>query len=390
VKAPIAGPRRAVPLHPAMESGIGLAFRPEESAMPVRRPARVLLAAVLLAVPGTARALVDVALAEITLPRNAGDDNGWGNVDYVYSIGLTEVTNEQYVEFLNAVADADPNGLYDTQMATLESGGITRSGSSGSYVYALKGSQWADKPVVPVSWYDAARFANWLHNGQPTGAQGPATTEIGSYDLTGVAIGQPVTHRVGRNAGATWALPKYDEWYKAAYHYQSCILAVCVQGFRDYPLSGQTTAPVLATCNGVGEVTNTAVDVANYGGGCNWNGSSAGNVSSVAQAGYSGWGTFDQGGNAAEWIEDWYWYDAMPGNEQWLVRAAGGSFGDGASYLTSTVLRGPFSPYRTGFRLVSLPEPGAALGGSAALAALASLRRLGRQRERRMRTRSGW
>ena len=30
-----------------------------------------------------------------------------------------------------------------------------------------------------VSFYDALRFANWLHNGQPTGAQGAATTETG-------------------------------------------------------------------------------------------------------------------------------------------------------------------------------------------------------------------
>ena len=49
-----------------------------------------------------------------------------------YRIGRYEVTSTQYTEFLNAVADADPNGLYNTSMGS-GYGGITRSGSSGSY-----------------------------------------------------------------------------------------------------------------------------------------------------------------------------------------------------------------------------------------------------------------
>ena len=47
---------------------------------------------------------------------------------------------------------------------------IQRSGSSGSYTYSVA-ADWANRPVNYVSWGDAARFANWLHNGQPTGAR---------------------------------------------------------------------------------------------------------------------------------------------------------------------------------------------------------------------------
>ena len=43
----------------------------------------------------------------------------------------------------------------------------------------------AARPVNYVSWGDAARFANWLHNGQLTGLQDLTTTEDGAYFLDG-------------------------------------------------------------------------------------------------------------------------------------------------------------------------------------------------------------
>jgi hypothetical protein len=54
-------------------------------------------------------------------------------------------------------------------------GGITRSGSSGSFTYNAKPGR-EDMPVNFVSFYDALRFANWLHDGQ-----GAGDTETGTY-----------------------------------------------------------------------------------------------------------------------------------------------------------------------------------------------------------------
>src|SRR5690606_10673873 len=59
----------------------------------------------------------------------------YGAVSYDYRIGTTEVTNAQYAALLNAKAASDPLGLYNTNMGS-GYGGITRSGSSGSYSYA--------------------------------------------------------------------------------------------------------------------------------------------------------------------------------------------------------------------------------------------------------------
>ncbi|MDP6547228.1 MAG: SUMF1/EgtB/PvdO family nonheme iron enzyme, partial [Phycisphaerae bacterium] len=120
-------------------------------------------------------AMADIAMVPVGNPGNAADTHGdgYGGVAYEYKIGKYEVTNAQYAEFLNAVADADPNNLYNTSMGG-GIGGITRGGSDGSYTYTVRTNR-GDRPVNYVSWDDTLRFANWLHNGQPTGAQDNST-----------------------------------------------------------------------------------------------------------------------------------------------------------------------------------------------------------------------
>ena len=154
-------------------------------------------------------------------PGNAPDSRrftGFGAVPYTFRIGTFEVTAGQYTAFLNAVARTDTNGLYNMFMANTSPSfggcGITRSGSSGSYTYAVS-SVLADRPVNYVSYWDAVRFANWLHNAQPTGFQNSSTTESGAYTLTPSAISSNI---VTRNSGWKWALPSSNEWYKAAYY----------------------------------------------------------------------------------------------------------------------------------------------------------------------------
>ena len=111
-------------------------------------------------------------------PGNTGDtqiQGIFGAVDYAYAMGKHEVTAGQYTEFLNAVAVTETYGLYHTRMDFDADPGrngcnIKRQGAPCSYTYSVAPDR-ADRPVNYVSWGDAARFANWLHNGQPTGAQ---------------------------------------------------------------------------------------------------------------------------------------------------------------------------------------------------------------------------
>ena len=86
-------------------------------------------------------------------------------------MGEYDVTVGQYCQFLNAVAKTDTYGLYNSGCMSLyyPTIGISQSGSSGNYSYSVTGSdsQGVNCPIFAASWGDAARFCNWLQNGQP-------------------------------------------------------------------------------------------------------------------------------------------------------------------------------------------------------------------------------
>jgi len=328
----------------------------------MRHPAlAVLLTASISAFAGSAAAAVVIEFVPVDDPGNESDilihctQTDCGSVATPYVIGKYEVTNQQYAEFLNAVADADPNGLYSVNMSIDARGGITRGGSSGSYSYAVKPGR-ENNPVIYVSFHDALRFANWLHNGQPTGPQGAGTTEDGAYTIT---PGGVATNTIVRNAGAGYFLPTENEWYKAAYYDTGLGI------YYDYATSTNTT-PVSGPPPG-------GANSANY-----WSGSYAltgspnfdnafnylSDVGAYASA-VSPNGTFDQAGNVWEWNET---IAAAP--TTYRVKR-GGDWNDQDAYLASGLgVTGdpglPGEDFETGFRVA--PEPGADL-----LAATAAL-----------------
>jgi sulfatase modifying factor 1 len=168
---------------------------------------------------------VTIAWVPVGNPGNASDPNTgslYGAVAYNYSISKYDVTNSQYVEFLNA---KDPNGtnvlgLYDSQMSDSSTGNIfsghggiafTPANPAGSKYSVIAPN--ANHPVNYVSWYDALRFANWLNNGQGNG-----DTESGAYALLGGTPTPSNASSITRSAGATIFLTSQNEWYKAAYY----------------------------------------------------------------------------------------------------------------------------------------------------------------------------
>ncbi len=313
----------------------------------------------------TLTAIGPIVQAEITIDTvavgNAGNtgevqsQGTFGSVSYEYNIGKYEVTAGQYAAFLNAVAATDTYGLYNTNMANTQTGsGISRGGASGSYTYSID-SAFVNRPVNYVSWGDAARFANWLHNGQPTGAQNAGTTEDGAYALNG-ATSNAALLAVSRESDWKWAITSEDEWYKAAYYNPA------TTSYYDYPTSSDT-APGRDLADASG---NNA----------NFNGSpypidSPYYTTEVGefQNSDSPYGTFDQGGNV------WEWNEALISGSSRGLR--GGAFYSADSGLLASARIDDHPTIESngvGFRLSrvsEIPEPGIvallAVGGVALL-----------------------
>jgi len=337
---------------------------------------KVLTAAVIgmWSVCATAGSAIVIDTVPVGHPGNAGELSGGGParicgaVNYEYRIGKYEVTAGQYTEFLNKVAGVDTYGLYNGYMSNTSYGsGITQTDANGDGLWEYSvASAFANRPVNLVNWGDSARFANWLHNGQPTGAQGLSTTEDGSYTLNGATTGTALL-AVTRKPNATWVIPSEDEWYKAAYYKGGGTNA----GYFDYPTSSDT-APGR-------DMADVSGNNANYWYSYYWASGSypidSGKYTTVVgqfQNSASPYGTFDQGGNVWEWNEA-----VISGLSRGL---RGGWFGEYDDAYLYGVHGGMDAPFRTdylgfpthdstgiGFRVSEVPEPASiavlALGG---------------------------
>jgi formylglycine-generating enzyme required for sulfatase activity len=280
---------------------------------PRKRTRPFLLLAATLAFSASAKAvtIATVPVGDLGNPNDPATGNLYGGVNYPYRIGKYEVTSAQYVAFLNAVAATDTYGLYDpSNMSGSNGPGIIRNGASGNYTYTLAGA--ANHPVNYVTWADAARFANWLHNGQPTGLQNTNTTEDGAYTLNGTTSESALV-TIARNVNAKWFIPSESEWYKAAY-YQPATKGGDSDSYWAYPMRTNgipfSDQPPGATPDNTRVANFNKNDgVANgYDDGYAVTGSTSFDIHSnymndvgayVSSASY--YGTFDQGGNVGEW-----------------------------------------------------------------------------------------
>jgi sulfatase modifying factor 1 len=301
----------------------------------------------------TAQAAVTIDTVPIGNPGNANDPGTgdlYGGVAYNYSIGKYDVTVGQYTTFLNAVAATDTYGLYNTSMATdLNIAGISRSGAAGSYNYSVIGSP--NHPITYVSWGDAVRFANWLNNGQPSGAQGSGTTETGAYTLDG-ALSDQALAAVVRSAGAKWFIPSENEWYKAAYydpvagHYWTYSTGTDATPASAPPGSIPNTANyhdvsagfAVTGSTGYSSAQNYLTDVGAY------------------TASASSYGTFDQSGNI------WQWNEALVHGS--FRKSRGVPWDSYATFLPSFVWNDNVPTDEIddiGFRVATIPEPSTAV-----------------------------
>jgi formylglycine-generating enzyme required for sulfatase activity len=248
--------------------------------------------------------------------------------------------------------------------------GIRRTGSSGNFSYSVTGSnpQAANMPIFYESWADAARFCNWLQNGQGTAttvAGAYALTESGAYAINGTDAYNSVPSPSHSGSSAVkFFLPTEDESYKAAYYKSGGTNA----GYWAYPTKSNT--PPINTLPDTGNHANfdDTLGTGNHGYTDPVNFLTPVGAFNLSPGPY---GTFDQGGDVYEWNETFFGDGSGRGT-------MGGSDYNPSIYMSSGQAGLATEPYNSyadlGFRVASsitVPEPGTlALLGAAGIALL--------------------
>jgi hypothetical protein len=248
-------------------------------------------------------------------PGNAADTTGAPNpagaVAYEYGIGKFEVSEDMITKF-----------------------------NASQSLQITKDTRGTAKPATNVSWNEAARFVNWLNTstggfaaynfktgGVNDGIELWTATDTLDYDAT-----NPY-----RSKRATYALPSYNEWYKAAYYNPND------STYYDFP-NGSNTAP---TAVASGTNAGTAV----------YNRTFAQGPADVDQAGgLSPYGVMGLGGNVHEWEESSF---DLANSAGFFDRAFRGGFWNSPNNALSSSSRFNSTPdselLLIGFRVASLP-----------------------------------
>ncbi len=325
----------------------------------------VTAAIILLGLGITAQGAITIETVTVGNAGNAADTTGYGSVSYTYNIGKYEVTAGQYTAFLNSVAKTDTYGLYNGSMwASTDGCDIKRTGTAGNYSYSVV-SDWSNRPVNYVGFWDSCRFANWLCNGQKSGEQDATTTERGAYTLDG--YNGTDGRYIQRNAGCSWAVTSEDEWYKAAYYKSGSTKA----GYWLYPTKSNTAPANKVLAADPGNSANYYIS--KYSIGSPYYLTNVGEFENSASA----YGTFDQGGNV------WEWNEAMPYiSGSYAYRSMrGGSFSSkDIDLLASYRCYSPsYESNDFGFRVsqvyTPVPEPSSFVASLGLLTGLIGLRR---------------
>ena len=260
-------------------------------------------------------------------PNNLADTTGTpnpvGSVAYTYNLGKYEVSRDQ-INKANAAGSL----------------GITMFDMSGY------GGNGVNRPATGISWYEAAKYVNWLNTS--TGGTAAYKFSGSTFQLWSSTDAGYNANNLFRNSLAKYWIASSDEWYKGAYGR--------VDGsWSNFP-NGTDIAPT-AVASGID--ANTAV----YG-----QSLSTGPADINNAGGLSSYGTMGQGGNVYEWMETAYDGSNNTAGEDRELR--GGSWNSYSGLLDASdrnsdgldaSIRSSSNPPNgigyVGFRVASVPEP---------------------------------
>jgi len=252
-------------------------------------------------------------------PGNAddvtGDPNPAGRVNYTYRMGQFEISEEM----INKANAQDALGI-------------------------TQDNRGANKPATSISWYEAARFVNWL-NAEHGSTPAYKFNSAGDFLLWQPADAGYDANNQYRNVKAQYFLPSMDEWYKAAYYDPTADV------YYDYTTDSNDVP------DGIDFAGDTNFDAVFFDGASNLD------PNDITDVGVSSpYGTAGQGGNVWEWEET---ASDLLNNSVGAARGArGGRWNTSAgSFFSSN--RGGANPFLEsndiGFRVASVavivPEP---------------------------------
>lgn len=265
-----------------------------------------------------------IEFVSIGNPGNAADTTGSpapaGGVAYIFNLGKFEISRSQ-------IEKANLAGILGITMADM----------------TLYGGNGLNRPATGITWYEAAKFVNYLNISQ--GKQAAYNFDSGgNFQLWGA--GQYSGTNQYRHKDAYYFLPSTDEWYKGAYGSPSGT-------WYNFPSASDSSPMPISG----GLLSGSAV----YG-----QSIAAGPADVDYAGGLSSYGTMAQGGNVSEWTETSFDGSNNVANES---REARGSFWNFFSdSLLSASSRGFNEPdaenspmgsplISNGFRVAMVPEP---------------------------------
>lgn len=204
-----------------------------------------------------------IEFVDIGNPNNPDDNGGVpdpaGGVEYAFRMGKFEISRDM----INKSNSEGGLGITLSDMTSYGGNGI-------------------NKPATGVSWYEAARFVNWLNDqkgASPAYKFNGSTFELWQSGDAGYNATNPF-----RNSEAIYFLPSSDEWYKAAYY------APNTEEYYSFS-TGSNIAPSPI-------ISGTALGTAVYDQSFN-----QGPADITLAGGLSPYGTMGQDGNVLEWEE---------------------------------------------------------------------------------------
>ena len=217
--------------------------------------------------------------------NNKPNKYGKGCVGYEYQIAETEISNTLYCLFLNSVVKNDDSlNLYTPLMSQYFWGGINKIENEDGIKFEVK-EGFENYPVCGVTWKNAIRFVNWLNYNyeylfsdtqiERLISETSGDSKHGAYDTSNLDS----VENIKRNSGAIFYLPNIDEWTKSCFYdghsyneyVSDSINCYNKNGWRyDFPhLAALVKGPIshYGTINQVGNLAEWVENDAGYGNG---------------------------------------------------------------------------------------------------------------------------